>query len=279
LTAPANPLFGRVAVNRIWAWHFGEGLQRNSSDFGVLGGKPSNQKLLDYLASEFVAHNYSMKWLSKLIVTSETYQLASKTDPALLTTNRKLDPANTYLWKFRLQRLEAEPIWDAVLYSANDLDLTVGGRSFQLSLTDEKQKLFLPPDESFSTQKNRRGAYLVRGYIPSTNVMSNFLTAFDVDDGRTPCPMRTQTVTAPQALFTMNNELIERESGRLADRLLQESAGDLNSAAKLAYRIVLGRPPSGPELDFALSYIGNDPARMKELGWLLFNLDEFIYVR
>ena len=81
LTAPANPLFARVAVNRIWGWHFGEGLQRVTSDFGLLGGKPSNQKLLDYLAAEFVAHNYSMKWLHRLIVTSDTYQLASKAEP------------------------------------------------------------------------------------------------------------------------------------------------------------------------------------------------------
>ena len=58
---------------------------------------------------------------------------------------------------------------------------------------------------------------MVRGYIPSTDVMNNFLTSFDVDDGRTPCPMRTQTVTAPQALFTMNNELVEKESEKLAD--------------------------------------------------------------
>ena len=83
LTAPKNPLFARVAVNRIWGWHFGEGLQRATSDFGLLGGKPSNQKLLDYLASEFVAHDYSMKWLHRLIVTSDTYQLSSKADPAV----------------------------------------------------------------------------------------------------------------------------------------------------------------------------------------------------
>ena len=279
LTAPANPLFARVAVNRIWAWHFGEGLQRATSDFGTLGGRPSNQKLLDYLASEFVAHNYSMKWLTKLIVTSDAYQMASKVDAKQFAANQKIDPSNTYLWRFRLQRLEAEPIWDAVLYSANDLDLAVGGRSFQLSAADEKQKLFLPPDDAFSSTKNRRGVYLVRGYIPSTDVMSNFLTAFDVDDGRTPCPMRTQTVTAPQALFTMNNDMIERESGRLADRMLKDSQGDLNSAVRLAYRTVLGRPPSAKETDYALSYVGNDPARLKELGWLLFNLDEFIYVR
>ena len=78
LTAPKNPLFARVAVNRIWAWHFGEGLQRVTSDFGLLGGKPTNQKLLDFLASEFVAHDYSMKWLHRLIVTSDTYQLSSQ---------------------------------------------------------------------------------------------------------------------------------------------------------------------------------------------------------
>ena len=83
LTAKDNPLFARVAVNRIWAWHFGEGLQRSTSDFGVLGGSPSNQKLLDYLAAEFIAHNYSMKWLHRLIVTSDTYQLSSKVEPQL----------------------------------------------------------------------------------------------------------------------------------------------------------------------------------------------------
>src|SRR5258708_15680079 len=66
LTAPENPLFARVAVNRLWQWHFGEGLQRTPSDFGTLGGAPSNQKLLDWLAAEFVARNYSLKAMHKL---------------------------------------------------------------------------------------------------------------------------------------------------------------------------------------------------------------------
>jgi len=77
----------------------------------------------------------------------------------------------------------------------------------------------------------------------------------------------------------MNNEMIARESGRLADKLLKESSGDVPSAVRLAYRTVLGRPPSGAEIDYALTYVGNDPARVKELGWLLFNLDEFVYVK
>src|SRR6185437_14818647 len=109
LTASDNPLFARVAVNRIWEWHFGEGLQRVPSDFGMVGGRPSNQKLLDYLASEFVTHNYSMKWLTKMIVTSDTYKMSSKPAAALLAKDQKIDPSNTYLWQFRLQRLEAEP--------------------------------------------------------------------------------------------------------------------------------------------------------------------------
>ena len=77
LTAPENPLFARVAVNRIWQWHFGTGLHAASSDFGALGGKPVHPKLLDWLASEFMARKYSMKWLHRLIVTSETYRRAS----------------------------------------------------------------------------------------------------------------------------------------------------------------------------------------------------------
>jgi hypothetical protein len=279
LTDAKNPLFARVAVNRIWGWHFGEGLQRVTSDFGLLGGKPSNQKLLDYLAAEFVAHDYSMKWLHRLIVTSDTYQLSSKADPKYLAVNTKADARNSYLWRFRLQRLEAEPIWDSIHYTAGDLDLSVGGRSFQLSKPDKKQAIFLRGAGPADTRINRRGMYIVRGYIPSTDVMNNFLTAFDVDDGRTPCPIRTQTVTAPQALFTMNNDLIEKESEKFAERLLSESSGDLRGAVTLAYRTTLGRAPSGVELDKALTYIGDDKSRVKGLGWLLFNLDEFIYVR
>lgn len=279
LTDAKNPLFARVAVNRIWAWHFGEGLQRVTSDFGLLGGKPTNQKLLDYLAAEFVEHGYSMKWLHRLIVTSDTYQLSSKADPRSLAANTKADARNSYLWRFRLQRLEAEPVWDAIHYSAGDLDLAVGGKSFQLKRADQKQAIFLRGSGGMDPRTNRRGIYLVRGYIPSTDVMSNFLTSFDVDDGRTPCPIRTQTVTAPQALFTMNNDLIDKEATKLADRVVKESGGDLPKAVTLAYRYTLGRSPSSAELDKGLTYTAGDEAQLKGLAWVLFNLDEFLYVR
>jgi len=279
LTAPANPLFARVAVNRVWGWHFGEGLQRVTSDFGLLGGRPANPKLLDYLASEFVAHNYSMKWLHKLMVMSDTYRLASKAEPSVMAHNVTADARDTYLWHFRLQRLSAEPIWDAIHYASDDLDLAIGGKSFQLSSADAKQKFFLPKDGTMDDRTNRRGVYIVRGYIPSTDVMNNFLTSFDVDDGRTPCPLRTQTVTAPQALFTMNGDLVQKESEKLADAVLKQSSGDVPAAVTGAYERVLGRKPTPAERDYALTYVGQDPGRVKELAWVLFNLDEFIYVR
>ena len=279
LTAPANPLFARVAVNRVWGWHFGEGLQKATSDFGLLGGVPSNQKLLDYLASEFVAHNYSMKWLHKLIVMSDTYQLSSKAEARQVSQNLPIDARDTYLWHFRLQRLAAEPVWDSIHYASGDLDLAVGGKSFRLSNPDQKQKIFLPKEDTTDTRVNRRGVYMLRGYIPSTDVMNNFLTSFDVDDGRTPCPMRTQTVTAPQALFTMNGELVQKESDKLAETVLRDASGDLPRAVSDAYQRVLGRKPTAGERDYALTYIANDPDRLKELAWLLFNLDEFMYVK
>lgn len=273
LTAKENPLFARVAVNRIWQWHFGEGLQKNPSDFGLLGGRPSHPKLLDYLAASFVENNYSMRWLHRLIVTSEVYRRSSLPSAA----NARTDPSNTYLWRFRLRRLEAEPLWDAILMSAGDLDLSVGGKSFQLVNPDKKQSIFLPKEGTFAAGTNRRGAYMTRGFIPSTEVMAHFLQSFDVDDGRTPCPVRTETITAPQTLFTMNDKLVEQASAQLAARAGKEP--DLASAIRRAYRETLGRPPSSVELDRALSFTANDPARLKAVTWLLYNLDEFLFVK
>ena len=159
-------------------------------------------------------------------------------------SNTKIDARDTYLWHFRLQRLEAEPIWDSIHYAAGDLDLAVGGKSFQLSTPTRSRRSSCRKTTAPTPDTNRRGVYMTRGYIPSTDVMNNFLTSFDVDDGRTPCPIRTQTVTAPQALFTMNGDLVEKESEKLAAVVLKESSGDLRRRSTLAYQRTLGRKPS-----------------------------------
>ena len=272
-------MFARVAVNRLWQWHFGEGLQKNSSDFGMLGGSPTNPQLLDWLASEFVARHFSMKEMHRLMVTSETYKLASEADRTLMSSNLKADPQDTYLWHYRVQRLEAEPVWDSILTAAGNLDLTVGGPSFSIGGGGGRRGGGGRGGAAPATAVNRRGAYMTRGFSTNSEVTPNFLQAFDVDDGRAPCPIRTQTVTAPQGLFMMNSEEIESASVKLAERLQKESGGDLKTAVDLGYKLTFGRPPSAVEKDRALSYIESDPARLKGFAWLLYNLDEFIYVR
>ena len=277
LTSPENPLFARVAVNRLWQWHFGEGLVKTASDLGEFGGKPSHPALLDWLAAEFAQSGFTMKRMHRLMVTSDVYKRASEAGADFAESQQK-DPANTGLWHFRLQRLAAEPVWDSLYTAAGFLDLKVGGPSFSTGDGGGGNRRRNDMDNTNPNAK-RRGAYLMRGYSPSREVTPNFLQTFDVDDGRAPCPLRTQTVTAPQALFLMNSPDVDKACGALATRLQKEAAGDLPLAVDLAYRMTLARPASATEKSNALYYLENDADRLKDLSWLLFNLDEFTYVR
>ncbi len=278
LTAPENPLFARVAVNRMWQWHFGEGLLKTTSDFGKFGGLPSHPALLDWLASEFVRSGFSMKHLHRLMVTSHAYRRASETG-AQFAGNLTRDPDNAQLWHFRLRRLEAEPIWDSIHAAVGDLDLKVGGPSFDPGSGGSRNQRRNGEGGASDGDSIRRGIYMVRGYSASREVTPNFLQTFDVEDGRAPCPLRTRTVTAPQALFLMNSPDIDKASIKLGQRLREEIGDDLTAAVNMAYRRVLSRPPSLSERTEALAWIGDDDAHLDRLSWLLFNLDEFIYVR
>ena len=279
LTSRDNTMFARVAVNRLWQWHFGEGLQKLSSDFGKLGGVPANADLLDWLASEFIQRNFSMKEINRLMVTSDTYKLASAADPKSSATAIKIDPEDKYLWRFRLQRLEAEPIWDSILTAAGDLDTTLGGPSFDPSPAPPGRRGGGRGGAQLDAKTNRRAAYMVRGFSTSREVVPNFLQSFDVDDGRVPCPMRTQTVTAPQSLFMMNSPEVDKASAKLAERMKKFGGEDLKASIDEGFRLTIGRTPSPSERDSALTYVEKNPDRLKGLAWLLFNLDEFIYFR
>ncbi|MBO0861371.1 MAG: DUF1553 domain-containing protein [Chloracidobacterium sp.] len=280
LTAKENPLFARVAVNRLWQWHFGEGLQKSPSDFGFLGGVPVSQPLLDWLACEFIERGYSQKAMHKLIMMSNVYRLASSGDDELTKKNMEADPLGSFLWRFRLRRMEAEQIWDSILSAAGNLDTTLGGPSFDIGPRNPRGRGATRMGEGMAEAKtNRRGAYIIRGFSTSRDITPIFLQSFDVDDGRAPCPVRTQTVTAPQGLFMMNSPEIEQATTMFADRLRKESGGDLDRAVDLAYLIALNRPPSAGEKETARAYLGGSPDRLKNLAWLIFNLDEFIYIQ
>lgn len=265
LTQADNPLFARVVVNRIWGWHFGTGLHASPNDFGALGGQPIHPELLDWLASEFVAHGYSMKWLHRRIVLSDTYRRASIGPHELLEANQRVDPENRTLWRFPLRRLEAEPIRDSLLAASGKLDLRLGGKSFD--------------GEKSGDDTRRRAAYMARGYRTYQDVMPDYLQVFDAEDGRAVCPRRTETVTAPQALYLMNHDFTQRAAGYLAEQLPRGSSVDWADAITQGFRRVLGRPPDASEQARAQQYLGGRPDRLEGLAWLLFNLDEFLYVR
>ncbi|MBC7820929.1 MAG: PSD1 domain-containing protein, partial [Planctomycetaceae bacterium] len=128
---PNNPLTPRVIVNRLWGYHFGEGLVRTTSDFGFQGGLPSHPELLDWLAGQLVRPAdgpvWSLKRIQRLIVTSATYRQSSRTVPKAA----EVDADNRLVWKRPSQRLEAETFRDAVLAVSGDLDLKLGGPGFR----------------------------------------------------------------------------------------------------------------------------------------------------
>ena len=113
----------RVIANRVWHWHFGNGLVRTPDDFGIRGAKPTHPELLDWLASELIRSGWSIKHLHRLILRSSAYQMSTANNAHAV----EADPANTLLWRMNRRRMEAEVIHDSLLQMAGRLDLQMGG--------------------------------------------------------------------------------------------------------------------------------------------------------
>src|SRR5207248_692920 len=180
IASPDNPLTARVLVNRVWIGHFGQGLVRTPSDFGVRSDPPSHPELLDWLARRFVQDGWSVKRLHKTIMLSATYQQAS-TGPAELYG---LDPDNRLLARQNRRRLDFESMRDSVLSAAGRLDPALGGRSVDL---------FKAP---FSTRRTVYG-FIDRQNLPGT------MRAFDMASPDQHSPQRFQTTVPTQSLFLM----------------------------------------------------------------------------
>ena len=212
LADPDHPLTARVWVNRIWQWHFGRGLVETSSDFGTQGTRPSHPKLLDFLASELIDHNWSTDHIHRLILNSSTYRQGHEHS----ASNAQIDPDNTYQWRWLPRRLEAESIRDCLLAVSGKLDRTPGG----------------PSDSGVS---NRRSVFLQqkRDALPGQQVL------FDGADGITSCSRRRTSTTALQPLWLLNSSFAQKAADGFAKR-----SGSIDQAI----RIALGRPPTEDEL-------------------------------
>jgi hypothetical protein len=251
-----NPLFARVLVNRVWQHHFGEGLVRTPSNFGLLGDRPSHPELLDWLAREFVRGGWSLKRLHRLIVLSATYQQAATATPE----QQRLDPGNVWLGRMVPRRLEAEALRDAILAVNGRLQRVPGGPATS-DLDSPRRSLYV------QTTRWDRG---------------NYSTLFDAANPDQSIDGRTVSTVAPQALFLLNHPFPRRQAEALARRLLRVAA-DERERVELAYRLLYARRPTSAEMDVALSCVHSATThgtleQWTDLAHVLLCSNEFAYV-
>jgi hypothetical protein len=286
LTARENPLVRRVLVNRVWGWHFGQGLVRTPNNFGTLGDEPSHPELLDYLAGELREHGWSLKHLHRLIMLSSTYRMASTGDG----TAQEIDPENLWLAHFPRRRLEGEEIRDALLACSGALNLKPYGkpvipplaRDELTGLFDAKAKWPVTPE---AAEHTRRSVYLL---VRRTFTYPMF-SPFDPPELMTSCARRMQTIVPTQALALLNSPLAREQAAAFARRLVHEYGRDQESAIARAWLLAFGRPVTSEEtaragafLEARTAALGPGPegeaAALAELCLALFNANEFVFV-
>lgn len=244
LTDPSNPLTARVMVNRIWQYHFDKGIAGTPNDFGTRGEPPTHPELLDYLTTRFVASGWSIKALHKLILLSNTYQMANVANAEAAM----LDPNNNLLWKFDGRRLSAEEIRDAMLATSSTLDPTMGGaQPFppEMKLKYTQHRPFLAVYET-----NRRSVYLLQ----QRRQKHPLLEVFDGADAKVSTAVRPVSTTPIQALFVMNDPFVHEQARHFAERLI---VADPNTGPRirLAYQLAFARLPTGEEIRSGESYL------------------------
>lgn len=252
LVSKENPLTARVQANRIWAQLFGRGIVETEEDFGTRGSLPSHPQLLDYLATQFMDHGWSMKRLHRLIVTSATYRQSAVISPDLL----ERDPTNTLLARGPRFRLDAEAIRDSALAVSGLLCSDMGGPSV------------FPPQPpgiwghayngeqwtpSTGDDRYRRAVYtFIKRATPYTTSVT-----FDGPSRQVTCTRRPRTNTALQALNTLNDPAFMECAVALARRTLAETSDQSPDSLRLAhmFRLSLCRAPSPDELGRLLSLL------------------------
>lgn len=270
ITRPENPLFARVMVNRLWQYHFGQGLVTTPSDFGFNGGQPSHPDLLDWLAELFRDGGYRLKPIHRVIVTSATYRQGS----AMNMVAAKRDADNRLLWRKSPQRLEAEEIRDAVLVVTDQLNATIGGIGYRdVRHYPFKGSNFYESISETGPESHRRTIYR---FTPRGG-RNPFLDTFDCPDPSATAPKRATTTTPLQALALMNDALIFEMADDFSKRAIREAGESVADQVQLIYVVAYGRDASDEEIQLGSRFI-------KEHGLasycrVILNSNEFLYVQ
>jgi hypothetical protein len=245
LTAPDNPFFARVAVNRILAEVMGQGIVEPVDDFRQ-SNPPSIPALLDKLAEDFVQHGYDQKHVLRTILNSRTYQFSSQATELNRDDTRFFSHA-----KMRL--LSAEQLLDAIC-QVTGIEETFPG---------------LPT--------NTRAIEL-----PSPDFNHQFLDTFGRPGRNTACACERGTQSTLAQVIELFNGTLMRQ--KLADKqnrfhkLLDEGRPQ-QEAIELLYRSAVCRSPTEDELKSAVDYIAakqHASEGMEDVCWALLNTDEFL---
>jgi hypothetical protein len=289
ITSPDNPLTARVLANRIWGWHFCQGLVHTPNDFGTQGDRPSHPELLDWLADDLTSHGWSLKHLVREIMLSRAYRVGSV---ASAEAGQK-DPENRLLSHFPRQRLDADEIRDSLLACAGTLNPQSFGPPVHPALNKEELSgLFESKgrwkEDSEETQQNRRSVYV----LARRSFALPLLATFDEPPSMTSCPRRNVTIVPTQALALLNSPLVQKQAAAFAKRVRAGAAKDTkdNDAAILrAWLLAFGRPPAKAEIDRVNRFLrertaaNKSAAEAEDAAWTalcraLFNANEFIFI-
>ncbi|MEX2175422.1 MAG: PSD1 and planctomycete cytochrome C domain-containing protein [Pirellulaceae bacterium] len=257
IVSAENPLSSRVLANRLWQYHFGQGLCESSSDFGRLGQPPSHPELLDYLSSELLDRGWTLKRLHRKIMASAAYRQASH-GPAVAASFQR-DPQNRWLSRMTVRRLAAEQIRDAAIAVTAELDPRMGGEGGDSGKT-ARRAIYL------KTFRNRQDATL---------------DVFDAPDGVLSMPARNLTTTPTQSLYMINGPWMMLRAKAFAERLSQPSSATLDERVATAYRLAYGRPPNADEANQAVAFLQTsegDQQSLVDFCHVLLNSSEFLYV-
>lgn len=255
---PANPLTARVWVNRIWQHHFGTGLVRTASDFGMRADPPSHPELLDWLATRLVADGWSTKKLHRLILLSSTYQQRSDGPAELAERERAsgIDPENRLLWRMNSRRLTFEEFRDSLLAITGRLDMQMGGKASDLFAGN-------------GTTHRRRTLYglVDRQFLPAT------MRAFDFANPDLHTPARSETTVPQQALFALNHPFVAQQAQALIAKASGGGPLEASEQLKRLYLATYQREPTAEQLAAAMHFVTDDPEptapqpREEALAW------------
>jgi cytochrome c553 len=282
-----NPLTARVAVNRIWQYHFGKGVVKTPSDFGATGDHPSHPELLDWMATEFVKRGWSWKAMHRLILLSNTYRQSI----AFNEQAAALDPENRLLWRMNQRRLEAEPLRDSVLAVSGKLNPEMFGPGIYPRIdpdvinTGSRPRWPLDAKDDYSTW--RRSVYI----FVKRSVILPLIEVFDCPATVVSGPSRSVSTVSPQALALMNNEFVLQQARFFAERTAKEAGNDKRAQVIRAFEIALNRPPNAKEIEWSLSFLksqaegyarGKDEepetSALRDFCHAIINLNEFVYL-